>query len=79
MVYAQLIHSQLAAVLNFLCSVPGPTGESALHFVLTEWLSRQHVFYGAYENKVASGFYLGVSQFLRNCNSQFFILEEPHH
>ena len=57
MVYAQLIHSQLAAVLNFLCSVPGPTGESALHFVLTEWLSRQHVFYGAYENKVASGFY----------------------
>ena len=52
MVYAQLIHSQLAAVLNFLCSVPGPTGESALHFVLTEWLSRQHVFYGAYENKV---------------------------
>ena len=51
MVYAQLIHSQLAAVLNFLSSVPGPTGESALHFVLTEWLSRQHVFYGAYENK----------------------------
>ena len=57
MVYAQLIHSQLAAVLNFLCSVPGPTGESALHFVLTEWLSRQHVFYGAYENKVGSVFY----------------------
>ena len=52
MVYAQLMHSQLAAVLNFLSSVPGPTGESALHFVLTEWLSRQHVFYGAYENKV---------------------------
>ena len=53
MVYAQLIHSQLPAVLNFLSSVPGPTGESALHFVLTEWVSRQHVFYGAYENKVS--------------------------
>ena len=52
MVYAQLMHSQLGAVLHFLCSVPGPTGQSALHFVLTEWLSRQHVFYGAYENKV---------------------------
>ena len=53
MVYAQLIHSQLGAVLNFLSSVPGPSGESALAFVLTEWLSRQHVFYGAYDNKVS--------------------------
>jgi hypothetical protein len=53
MVYAQLIHSQLAAVLNFLSSVPGPTGESGLHFVLAEWVARQHVFYGAYENKVS--------------------------
>ena len=41
MVYAQLIHSQLSAVLNFLCSVPGPSGELALHFVMTEWVSRQ--------------------------------------
>lgn len=53
MVYAHLIHSQLPAVLNFLSSVPGPTGESALAFVLREWVLRQHVFYGAFENKVS--------------------------
>ena len=40
MVYAQLVHTQLPAVLNFLCSVPGPSGELALHFVMTEWVSR---------------------------------------
>lgn len=52
MVYAQLVHTQLAAVLNFLCSVPGPSGEPALHFVMTEWVARQHMFYGSYETKV---------------------------
>ena len=41
--------SQLSAVLNFLCSVPGPSGEPALHFVMSEWVGRQHVFYGSYE------------------------------
>ena len=45
--------SQLSAVLNFLCSVPGPSGEPALHFVMTEWVVRQHVFYGSYEKKVS--------------------------
>ena len=53
MVYAQLIHTQLDAVINFLCSVPGPSGEPALHFVMTAWVARQHVFYGAYEKKVS--------------------------
>ena len=53
MVYAHLAHTQLEAVLRFLSSVPGPTGEAALAFVLREWVSRQHVFYGAYENKVS--------------------------
>ncbi len=53
MVYAQLIHSELEAVLGFLSSVPGPTGNSALHFVMSEWVSRQHLFYGAYESKVS--------------------------
>ena len=47
------IFSQLSAVLNFLCSVPGPSGEPALHFVMTEWVMRQHVFYGSYEKKVS--------------------------
>lgn len=35
MVYAHLIHTQLHAVLTFLSSVPGPSGETALAFVLT--------------------------------------------
>jgi hypothetical protein len=55
MVYAHLIHTQLDAVLNFLSTVPGPTGQSALQFVLTKWCSRQHLFYGAYEAKVRYG------------------------
>lgn len=53
MVFAHLIHSQMEAVLEFLSGVPGPTGKSALHFVLVEWCARQHLFYGAYENKVS--------------------------
>lgn len=52
MVYIHLILTQLDAVLNFLSSVPGPTGESALNFVLIEWMSRQHLFYGSYERKI---------------------------
>ena len=51
--YAQLVHSQLDAVLTFLSSVPGPTGNSALHFVMSEWVSKQHLFYGSYETKVS--------------------------
>jgi importin-9 len=52
MVYAHLVHTQMEAVLNFLSSVPGPKGQSALHFVLHEWCCKQHVFSGAYETKV---------------------------
>ena len=53
MVFANLLLTDLAAILQFLSSMPGPSGESALAFVLTEWLSRQHVFYGAFDNKVS--------------------------
>ena len=52
MVFAHLVHTQMEAVLDFLSSVPGPTGKPALEFVLTEWCSKQHLFYGAYEGKV---------------------------
>ena len=52
MVYAHLVNLQLEAVLSFLTSVPGPTGQSALHFLLTEWCGRQHLFYGSYDVKV---------------------------
>ena len=58
MVFAQLIQTQLVAVLNFLSSVPGPKGESGLHFVMTEWVSRQQMFYGSYENKVCFNAFL---------------------
>ncbi|KAM4699585.1 importin-9 [Discoglossus pictus] len=54
MVFAHLAHSQLEALLEFLCSLPGPTGKPALEFVMSEWMSRQHLFYGQYEGKVSS-------------------------
>ena len=54
MVFAHLVHSQLEPLLEFLCSLPGPTGKPALEFVMTEWMSRQHLFYGQYEGKVRS-------------------------
>ena len=52
MVFAHLIHHQMEAVLDFLSTVPGPTGKPALEFVLSEWCSKQHLFYGVYEAKV---------------------------
>lgn len=54
MIYAHLINTEFDAVLNFLSTVPGPTGQSALAFVLSEWVSRQHLFFGRYERKVAT-------------------------
>ncbi|KAM8976738.1 importin-9 [Pelodytes ibericus] len=54
MVFAHLAHSQLEPLLDFLCSLPGPTGKPALEFVMAEWMSRQHLFYGQYEGKVSS-------------------------
>ncbi|XP_068125456.1 importin-9 [Hyperolius riggenbachi] len=54
MVFAHLANSQLEPLLEFLCSLPGPTGKPALEFVMTEWMSRQHLFYGQYEGKVSS-------------------------
>lgn len=52
MIFAHLMHTQMEAILEFLTSVPGPTGKPALEFVLLEWCSRQHLFFGAYERKV---------------------------
>ncbi|KAI0216737.1 Importin-9 [Lamellibrachia satsuma] len=54
MVFAHLIHHQMEAVLDFLSTVPGPTGKPALEFVLTEWCSKQHLFYGLYEAKIST-------------------------
>ncbi|XP_043252941.1 importin-9 isoform X1 [Colletes gigas] len=54
MIYAHLINTEFDAALNFLSTVPGPTGQSALAFVLAEWVSRQHLFFGRYDRKVAT-------------------------
>lgn len=54
LIFAHLFLTQMDAVLNFLSTVPGPNGEPALQFVLTNWLSRQNSFFGAYERKVCS-------------------------
>lgn len=54
MTFAHLVVTQMEAVLNFLSTVPGPTGEPAIQFVLTHWLTRQHLFYGSYERKVST-------------------------
>ncbi|XP_044006990.1 importin-9 [Aphidius gifuensis] len=54
MVYAHLINTEFDAVLNFLSTVPGPTGQSALAFVLVEWVTRQHLFFGSYDRKVTT-------------------------
>lgn len=54
MIYTHLINTEFDAMLNFLSTVPGPTGESALAFVLTEWVSRQHLFIDRYDRKVAT-------------------------
>lgn len=54
MTFAHLFVTQMEAVLNFLSTVPGPTGEPAIQYVFSNWLSRQHMFYGVYERKVST-------------------------
>lgn len=54
MTFAHLFVTQMEAVLNFLSTVPGPTGEPAIQYVFSNWLTRQHMFYGTYERKVST-------------------------
>ncbi|GAB0089716.1 importin-9 [Sergentomyia squamirostris] len=51
--FAHLFLSQMEAVLNFLSTVPGPTGEPAMTFVFGNWLNRHGDFFGTYERKVS--------------------------
>lgn len=53
MVFAQLIHSRMEAVLTFLSGLPGPTGKPVLQFFLTEWVSKQNIFVGTYDSKIS--------------------------
>lgn len=52
--FAHLFVTQMEAVMNFLSTVPGPTGEPAMQFVLAAWLPRQASFYGTYERKIST-------------------------
>lgn len=54
LIFAHLIYYELPPILEFLSSLPAPNGkQSALEFVLVNWLNRQHLFFGSYENKVS--------------------------
>ncbi|XP_054724425.1 LOW QUALITY PROTEIN: importin-9-like [Uloborus diversus] len=54
MVFAHLVCHQIEPVLDFLSGVPGPTGQSALQFVLNVWCQCHPLFYGAFERKVST-------------------------
>jgi len=54
MVFAQLINRNVQLVVDFLSSVPGPSNNSALEFVLTEWCDKQGMFFGSYDKKVSA-------------------------
>uniref|UniRef100_A0A665STZ1 Importin N-terminal domain-containing protein n=1 Tax=Echeneis naucrates TaxID=173247 RepID=A0A665STZ1_ECHNA len=50
----QILRAILSKMHTCHVSLPGPTGKPALEFVMTEWMSRQHLFYGQYEGKVST-------------------------
>lgn len=70
MVFAHLVHSQLEPLLEFLSSLPGPTGKPALEFVMSEWMSRQHLFFGQYEGKVSTVALCKLLQYGINTNDK---------
>lgn len=53
MIFAYLFITQIDAILNFLTTVPGPTGEPAIQFVFSQWLNNQNLFYGRFERKLS--------------------------
>ena len=52
MVFAQLMHYKMDAVLTFLSNLPGPTGQPVLEFLMTEWAMKQNSFVGPYDCKI---------------------------
>jgi hypothetical protein len=53
MVFAQLMHYRMDAVLTFLSNLPGPTGQPVLDFLMTEWVMKQNSFVGPYDCKIS--------------------------
>ena len=50
--FLHLMNTQLQMTLDFLSSVPDPTGKSALEYVIKIWCARQTEFFGVYDSKV---------------------------
>lgn len=51
-VFCYLFYRDTDATVSFLMAIPGPTGVSALEFVLSEWLYRECTFSGFYERRM---------------------------
>ncbi|KAJ7325728.1 Importin 9 [Desmophyllum pertusum] len=58
--FLHLMNSQLQMTLEFLSSVPDPTGKSALEYVVRIWCARQPEFFGVYDSKVSSSLTLAI-------------------
>ena len=54
LVFVQLMNTQLEMTLDFLSSVPDPTGKSALEYVIKIWCARQPEFFGVFDSKTRS-------------------------
>lgn len=51
-IFAHLVAKQVDVVVSFLSDLPGPSGDSALHFVMNEWCDKQILFFGSYVKKL---------------------------
>lgn len=51
-IFAHLVAKQVDVVVSFLSDLPGPSGDSALHFVMNEWCEKQDMFFGSYVKKL---------------------------
>ncbi|XP_073252649.1 importin-9-like [Porites lutea] len=64
--FLHLMNTQLQITLDFLSSVPDPTGKSALEYVIKIWCARQPEFFGVYDSKVSTMALCNVLQFFVN-------------
>lgn len=53
-IFAYLFKNDLRATCNFLSEVPGPKGNTAFEFVMSEWCEKQSLFYGHFDTKLCT-------------------------
>nr|XP_002127531.1 importin-9 [Ciona intestinalis] len=53
LIFAHLINLKIESVVTFLSSLPTASGDTALHYVMTEWCEKQSMFYGSYDRKMS--------------------------